>query len=79
MVPRLTKNLLSISKLTSDYPVKIVFTNNSFAIQNRKTGEIMAQGKCENGLYVLERAHKLLWRPYAPRNYVVPMNFGIRD
>ncbi|KAJ9558897.1 hypothetical protein OSB04_013511 [Centaurea solstitialis] len=58
VVPRLTKNLLSISKLTSDYPVKIEFTNNSFAIQNRKTGEVMAQGRRENDLYVLERAHK---------------------
>ena len=32
VVPRLTKNLLSISKLTSDFPLAVTFTNNFFSI-----------------------------------------------
>ena len=30
VVPRLMKNLLSISKLTSDFPLAVTFTNNFF-------------------------------------------------
>lgn len=33
VVPHLTKNLISVSKLTFDYPVDVLFYNNSFAIQ----------------------------------------------
>ncbi|OIW15216.1 hypothetical protein TanjilG_08808 [Lupinus angustifolius] len=32
VVPRLTKNLLSISKLTNDYPIDVLFTDNSFTL-----------------------------------------------
>lgn len=35
VVPHLTKNLLSISKLTSNFLVDIIFSNKSFKIQNR--------------------------------------------
>ena len=37
VVPRLTKNLLSISNLTSDFPFAVTFTNIFFSIQNRQT------------------------------------------
>lgn len=47
VVPHITKNLLSISKLTSDYPVDVLFSNKSFAIQNRATKDIIARGKCD--------------------------------
>ncbi|KZV45703.1 hypothetical protein F511_26729 [Dorcoceras hygrometricum] len=40
VVPSLTKNLLSISKLISDYPIDVLFTNSSFTIQNRQTKEV---------------------------------------
>ena len=30
VVPRLTKNILSISKLTFDFPLAVTFTNNFF-------------------------------------------------
>ena len=35
VISRLTKNLLSISKLTSDFPLAVTFINNFFSIQNR--------------------------------------------
>lgn len=60
VVPHITKNLLSISKLTSDYPVNVVFSNVSFTIQNRVTQQTLAQGRYKNGLYILERAHSAL-------------------
>ena len=54
VAPRLTKNLLSISKLTSDFSPIVTFTNNFFSIQNRQTERVVATGKRDGGLYVLE-------------------------
>ena len=53
-VPLLTKNLLSISKLTSDFPLSVTFIDNFFTVQNRQTGRVVATGKRDGGLYVLE-------------------------
>ena len=57
VVPRLTKNLLSISKLTSDFPLSVTFSHDHFVVQNRVTGTAVAKGKREGGLYVLERGN----------------------
>ncbi|KAL8495545.1 hypothetical protein ACS0TY_019614 [Phlomoides rotata] len=62
VVPHLTKNLLSISKLTPDYPVDILFTDRSFVIQNRMTKEPLARGRRSHGLYVLEQVNRLWLR-----------------
>ncbi|KAJ9552406.1 LOW QUALITY PROTEIN: hypothetical protein OSB04_016451 [Centaurea solstitialis] len=56
VVPELTKNLLSISQLTSDLPVDITFSDHFFVIQKWDTKEILAKGRCNQGLYVLERS-----------------------
>nr|GEU66827.1 hypothetical protein [Tanacetum cinerariifolium] len=53
VVPNLTKNLLSISKLTSDDLLDVLFSQPYFYIQDRLTKQVLAQGRCENGLYVL--------------------------
>lgn len=60
VVPHITKNLLSISKLTSDCPVDVLFSNNSFVVQNRITKDPIATGRREHGLYVLERGQSAL-------------------
>lgn len=57
VVPHITKNLISISKLTNDYLVDVIFSGKFFAIQNRVTNAILAQGRCEQGLYVLDRGN----------------------
>ncbi|KAK9067609.1 hypothetical protein SSX86_011720 [Deinandra increscens subsp. villosa] len=54
VIPHLTKNLLSVSKLTMDYPVDVLFSQPFFTIQDRKTKMVLAKGRCENGLYVLK-------------------------
>ena len=54
-VPLLTKNLLSISKLTSDFSLSVTFIDNFFTVQNRQTGKVVATSKRDGGLYVLER------------------------
>lgn len=51
---------MSISKLTSDYPINVLFSANSFEIQNRKIGIPMAKGRCEHDLYILERGQAAL-------------------
>lgn len=55
VVPSLKKNLVSISRLTRDYPVDVKFANNSFIIQKLTTGQVLARGKHENELYMLEQ------------------------
>ena len=60
VMPGLTKNLISISKLTSDFPFSITFTNDRFIIQNQVTRRVVVTGQRENGLYVLERGHQSL-------------------
>ncbi|KAJ0912622.1 putative RNA-directed DNA polymerase [Helianthus annuus] len=60
VVPNITKDLLSISPLTNDSPVDVLFSNNFFHIQDRKTAEVIARGTCENGFYVLSQGHKSL-------------------
>ncbi|XP_071694579.1 uncharacterized protein [Rutidosis leptorrhynchoides] len=58
VVPFITKNLLSVSKLTNDNPVDILFSNESFLIQNRNTKAVLATGRKQHELYVLERGQK---------------------
>lgn len=60
VVPHLTKNLFSISKLTHDFPVDVVFSDKSFEIQNRTNKMVVARGRCDQGLYILERGHPAL-------------------
>lgn len=58
VVPHITKNLLSIIKLTNDSHVDILFSNKCFVIQNRNTKETITKGKYEDYLYVLEQGTK---------------------
>lgn len=53
VVPHLSKKLLSVSKLTDDYPIDILFSRQFFNIQDRLTGNILAKGRREDGLYIL--------------------------
>ena len=55
VVPHLTKNLISINKLMSDFLLSVRFTNNLLTIQNRQTGRVVATGKRDGGLNMLER------------------------
>ena len=41
LVPHLTKNLLSISKLTSDFSFRVIFIDSSFVIQNKITRKVV--------------------------------------
>src|SRR3954462_15957025 len=50
VVPGITKNLISINKLTSDFPYSITFTNNRFVVQNRITRRVVATGRRKHGL-----------------------------
>ncbi|GJR41372.1 retrovirus-related pol polyprotein from transposon RE1 [Tanacetum coccineum] len=58
VVPHITKNLLSISKLTHDSKVDVLFSDDMFLIQNRLTKETLARGHRKNGLYVLEQGQQ---------------------
>ncbi|XP_076913547.1 uncharacterized protein LOC143572213 [Bidens hawaiensis] len=58
--PLLIKKLLSVSKLTSDYSVDFLLSQQFFHIQDRKTKRVLAKGRCENGLYMLKEVPQAL-------------------
>ncbi|KAK1424653.1 hypothetical protein QVD17_19987 [Tagetes erecta] len=60
VVPNITKNLLSISKLTEHNNVDVLFSYPNFFIQDRQTKRVLARGCREEGLYVLNTNHEAL-------------------
>lgn len=49
VVPKFKKkNLLPISKLSSDLPCDVLFSNHNFSIQKRLTKEVLATGRVEH-------------------------------
>lgn len=52
-VPKVTKNMISISKLLLDNNIIIEFSSNLCFIKNKMKGTLLAQGIAEEGLYRL--------------------------
>lgn len=50
-VPLMSANLLCVQKLASDNYCLVIFYNNTFAIQDMATNQLLFQGCCKNGLY----------------------------
>ncbi|KAH9750213.1 retrovirus-related pol polyprotein from transposon RE1 [Citrus sinensis] len=53
LVPKITKNMISISKLTRDNDVVVEFTNDFYFVKDKVRNLIMLQGKAKKGLYRL--------------------------
>jgi hypothetical protein len=56
LVPNIKKNLLSISQLTSQFPVNCEFFNVDFCVKKRKTRHPLITRKKKGVLYVLSNA-----------------------
>ncbi|OIS99603.1 hypothetical protein A4A49_23651 [Nicotiana attenuata] len=54
VVPKLKKNLLSISKITRDNCCSIVFDESFFVVTNKRTGKLMAMGSKRGEIYALK-------------------------
>ncbi|KAI3719151.1 hypothetical protein L6452_20045 [Arctium lappa] len=68
VVPHLSKNLLSVSKLTQDNDVDVLFSYPHFLIQDRRTKQVLARGCREDGLYVLRtRRDALVATTFCPK------------
>ena len=52
--PSITKSLLSVSKLTVDYPCSIEFDSDSVVVKDKQTKQLLTKGSREKDLYVLE-------------------------
>ena len=52
--PSITKSLLSVSKLTSDYPCAIEFDSDGVIIKDKQTRQLLTKGTRHNDLYLLE-------------------------
>ncbi|KAJ6866233.1 Retrovirus-related Pol polyprotein from transposon TNT 1-94 [Populus alba x Populus x berolinensis] len=59
LVPELTKNLLSISQLTKQFPVNCEFSDVDFCVKERKTGQPLITGRRKGDLYVLHNSPEL--------------------
>lgn len=55
-VPSLNKNLLSVAKFTRDNLVYFIFYPTGYQIYNLRTGSLLFQGPCKDGLYPLSFA-----------------------
>jgi len=50
-VPEITKNLLSVSKLTTNNNALVEFDANYCYVKDKLTGKILLKGKLRDGLY----------------------------
>ena len=50
-VPTINKNLISVHHFTKQNNVILEFHPTYFLVKDRRTGEILLQGPCENGVY----------------------------
>ncbi|PKU81836.1 Retrovirus-related Pol polyprotein from transposon TNT 1-94 [Dendrobium catenatum] len=55
-VPKLTHNLLSVSKLTQDNSVSITFDANGFYVKDLQDHQLLLHGRLHNGVYQLHMA-----------------------
>jgi len=58
-VPDLKKNLLSISQLTTQFPVNCEFSDIDFCVKKRATGQLVITRWRKGDLYVLHNSPKL--------------------
>jgi hypothetical protein len=56
--PSVTKSLLSVSKLTRDYPCTVEFDFDSVSINDKETKKLLIMGSTRDGLYCLESDNK---------------------
>ena len=52
--PEITKSLLSVSKLTDDYPCSVTFDSTSVCVLDKATHKVLSQGNKTKGLYCLD-------------------------
>lgn len=52
--PSITKSLLSVSKLTKDYPCEFTFDDECVCVKDKGTKRVIAQGRMVKDLYVLK-------------------------
>ena len=71
-VPRLTKNLISVSKFTADNDVFFEFHPNICFVKDQQSETIKLQGSLKNGLYTFgtKPLAKQMWRFRTGSHYV---------
>ncbi|KAE8655314.1 Coatomer subunit epsilon-1 [Hibiscus syriacus] len=58
-IPKITRNLLSVSKLTQDNNVYLEFHSDKCFVKDERTGRILLEGKLENGLYCFNKIARM--------------------
>ena len=54
LVPKINKNLLSVSKLAKDNCCTLEFDDTNFVVKDKRTRTLLDKGSKRNGLYALE-------------------------
>lgn len=52
--PSIKKSLLSVSKLTDDYPCEFTFDSRTVIVKDKNTQQLLTQGSKREGMYRLE-------------------------
>lgn len=52
--PEITKSLLSVSKLTDDYPCEFTFDATTVCVKDKRTNNVLSQGSKTKSLYRLD-------------------------
>lgn len=72
LVPHITKNLLSISKLTRENNCSVTFSSSDFTIQDLAISTVVGVRRCEKGLYILDCGHANFLSSLSLRNSHAP-------
>ena len=59
--PGIAKSLVSVSKLTHDYPCSFEFDNNRVFVKDKQTRRVLSQGNTREGLYSLKSPKPLAY------------------
>lgn len=64
-VPKINKNLLSVSQLTSSNNVEVIFNSSSCFVKDKAIGKVLLLRKLKDGLYCLGSSRSTpLYHPY---------------
>lgn len=68
-VPKIQRNLLSISQLTCDNDCDVIFYSNCCYVKDKATGKVVLQGRLKDGLYQLNLNLSKSNKPCSVRAY----------
>lgn len=77
-VPKITKNFLSISQLTSFNNIEVIFNSSCYFMMDKATGKVLLLRKLKDGLYCLGSL-KPIGFPHRPCQALITSQNNLRQ